>query len=238
MNRKFQLKHFLLAAVILAAFVFGIAIVAYEAATVDIVITGSSNSRTEVGIVLPDRSYFVDNINDSTLFQTIFVWEFEDMVLEVEGSESGWVDVTVLGWNWEGDFAYSMEEYTASMPITLPLSVRMDNNKSFRISWGESSTNTEIPAGMARIMVIGEFDRAELVSPESEKIDLRTEGPILVPVDEVERYVVHVMGDKSWMDIVVTSYDGKARWAFALEDNTETIYQAGNSAITSYHWSD
>lgn len=96
--------------------------------------------------------------------------------------------------------------------------------------------NLNIPRGFAQVEVMGEFGDADLVSPSGERINLRQEGPILVPADEAEQYVVHVKGDKTWMDIIVTSFDGEARWVFALEDAGGTIFRAGNSAITSYHW--
>lgn len=237
MNKKIEIRHALVLAAMLAAFIFGGTLVAYEALTVDVSVTGSSDGRAEVGIFLPDgKSFFVDDINNSSLFRQVAVWELDDVYVEIDGpTASGWVDVTIQGWNWGGDFAYSMEEYTATVPLLLPLN-RMDNNTSFRITWGEPSTNTGIPAGMAAVSVVGEFADAELISPEGKKTSLMGEGPILVPVDEVERHVVHFMGDKEWANIVATSFDGETRYVYALEDGSEWIFRAGNTAITSYHW--
>jgi len=102
----------------------------------------------------------------------------------------------------------------------------------------ENYCGNGVPAGMAQILVVGEYDDADLVSPSGDKISLRQEGPIYIPADEAERYVVHFMGDREWANIIVTSFDGEARWVFAVEDSGDTIFRAGNSAVTSYHWSD
>lgn len=230
LDLEFKLKHFLLVAIMLAAFVAGVTVVTYEVVMVDIIVTGSGSDRTEVRINLAgDRSLVADDINNSTLFVQVLAWELQEMSLEVEGGSEGWVDVTVQGFNQDSDFSYSMLEVYTATPIFLPFSQK-DVNSSFRLEWGG------VPADMARILVVGEFEDAELVSPSGDKISLHQDGPIYVPANEAERYVVHVMGDKEWMNIAVTSFDGKARWAFALEDAGGTIYQAGNSAITSYYW--
>lgn len=91
----------------------------------------------------------------------------------------------------------------------------------------------------AYVKVIGVFTDAELVSPSGEKINLRREGGILVPVGEVERWVVNFLGPKQWADIVVTSYDKKSHWVNAVEDSTGWLYTAAPGvAITNYNWSD
>lgn len=100
-------------------------------------------------------------------------------------------------------------------------------------------TYTQIVAGqLAQLQIMGEYDTDDLTitSPSGEVIDLKNDGPILIPVEVVDDYTIHLKGDARWITIMVTSYDGLEHWLSIEGDTSGWTIQAGNTAITSYHW--
>jgi len=120
--------------------------------------------------------------------------------------------------------------------IVLIIALLLMSALAFWLGRDSAAINDTADAAFAQLQIMGEYDEIVVTSPSGEVVDLNQEGPILLPVDEVEDYTVRLEGQARWVVIMVSSLDGQSHWLFIENVDGSWITHAGVTAITSYHW--